>query len=110
MTEGPDVGRAMMHSPLQTPAQELPSKPCRLHHRQVEDGTPFGRWYPPGHAALPDDEEGAAMYRDASHMLREVRRYPDSCPIASLSALNWCYAFQCLREGVGMPRLKPGSE
>ena len=43
-----------------------------LHPCQVEDGTPFGRWYPPGHAALPDDEDGAAMYRDASHMLRKV--------------------------------------
>ena len=45
---------------------------ARLAIWQVEDGTPFGRWYPPGHAALPDDEAGAVMYRDASEMLREV--------------------------------------
>ena len=54
---------------------------------QVEDGTPFGRWYPPGHAALPDDEQGAAMYRDASEVLREVS-------VRSIFALQQSY---CMR-------------
>lgn len=39
---------------------------------QVEAGTPFARWQAAGRLSFPDDEAGADMYRDASHMLRQV--------------------------------------
>ena len=37
---------------------------------QVEDKTPFARWYAPGTTPLPSDEASADMYRTASAMLR----------------------------------------
>ena len=45
---------------------------CLTHylHLQVEDKTPFARWYAPGAAPLPSDEASADMYRTASSMLR----------------------------------------
>lgn len=36
---------------------------------QVEAGTPFGRWFSPGEAPLPEDETCADMYRTASRVL-----------------------------------------
>lgn len=39
---------------------------------QVEEGTPFEKWYPAGTTLLPQDEEGALMYEDASRILQEV--------------------------------------
>ena len=38
----------------------------------MEEGTPFGKWYPAGSSALPPEDDGAAMYSDASRMLQEV--------------------------------------
>ncbi len=83
-------------SPLQTPARKLLSKTLSPAPSQVEDGTPFGRWYPPGHAALPDDEDGAAMYRDASHMLREVSV---TLTAAQLPTCPWWSAAMHMRTG-----------
>lgn len=44
--------------------------PCAAHHEyasgQVEDKTPFSRWYTPGAAPLPTDEAAADMFRTAS--------------------------------------------
>lgn len=42
---------------------------------QVEAGTPFERWQAAGRLSFPDDDEGAAMYADASRMLRQVHTY-----------------------------------
>ncbi len=52
-----------------------------LARTQVEEGTPFGRWYAAGQRPLPLEDEAADMYVVASDMLRaagyehyEVRR------------------------------------
>ena len=37
---------------------------------QVEEGTPFARWYSPGRAPLPEEDSAAEMYRMASRTLR----------------------------------------
>ena len=37
---------------------------------QVEDNTPFARWYQPGAQPLPSNDESADMYRRASAVLR----------------------------------------
>ena len=42
----------------------------------MEDGTPFGTWYPAGTKLLPQEDDGALMYADASSMLQAV------CPIS----------------------------
>jgi hypothetical protein len=62
---------------------------------QVEAGTPFARWQADGRLSFPDDEAGAAMYRDASNLLRQVTLpfYPtwsqgDARPICS-SLMFW---------------------
>ena len=39
---------------------------------QVEDKTPFARWYTPGAAPLPSDEAAADMFRMASNVLRSA--------------------------------------
>ena len=36
---------------------------------QVEDKTPFARWYTPGTAPLPTDEAAADMFRMTSRVL-----------------------------------------
>ena len=55
-------------------ANECIGAPCEtwLAREQVEAGTPFGRWHDAGRLRLPTDDEGAAMYSDASRMLLEV--------------------------------------
>jgi coproporphyrinogen III oxidase-like Fe-S oxidoreductase len=37
---------------------------------QVEEGTPFARWYQPGKKPLPDDDAAWQMYAAASTTLR----------------------------------------
>lgn len=37
--------------------------------RQVEAGTPFGKWFTAGEAPLPEDQTCADMYRTASKVL-----------------------------------------
>lgn len=41
-----------------------------VYDLQIEDGTPFGRWYTPGESPLPSDSSAADMYRLASRRLR----------------------------------------
>lgn len=41
-----------------------------IHHTQVEEGTPFARWYQPGKKPLPDDDAAWQMYAAASTTLR----------------------------------------
>lgn len=43
-----------------------------IYDLQVEAGTPFGRWRDQGRLSFPDDSSGAAMYTDASAMLRKA--------------------------------------
>lgn len=40
-----------------------------VYDLQVEAGTAFGRWYTPGAAPLPSDDDGALMLRDAHAQL-----------------------------------------
>lgn len=40
-----------------------------IHAAQVEDKTPFARWYEPRAAPLPSDESAADMFRLASSLL-----------------------------------------
>ena len=42
-----------------------------VYDLQIEEGTPFDKWYEPGQGVMPDDETGAAMFRDASAVLRD---------------------------------------
>jgi oxygen-independent coproporphyrinogen-3 oxidase len=42
-----------------------------VYDLQIEEGTPFHKWYEPGEGVMPDDETGAAMFRDASAVLRD---------------------------------------
>lgn len=41
-----------------------------VYDLQVEEGTPFARWYTPGEGPLPREEDAAEMFRDASSALR----------------------------------------
>jgi oxygen-independent coproporphyrinogen-3 oxidase len=41
-----------------------------VYDLQVEEGTPFARWYRPGAAPLPADDAAAGMFEDASAALR----------------------------------------
>ena len=41
-----------------------------VYDLQIEEGTPFGKWYEPGVGPMPREEDGAAMFRDASRALR----------------------------------------
>ncbi|CBJ30711.1 coproporphyrinogen III oxidase [Ectocarpus siliculosus] len=43
-----------------------------VYDLQVEAGTPFGRWFSPGEAPLPEDETCADMYRTASGVLGQA--------------------------------------
>lgn len=43
-----------------------------VYDLQVEAGTPFGRWRDSGRLSFPDDTSGAAMFTDASTMLRQA--------------------------------------
>ena len=40
-----------------------------VYDLQIEEGTPFGKWYEPGVGPMPREEDGAAMFRDASRAL-----------------------------------------
>ncbi|CAN0353421.1 unnamed protein product, partial [Scytosiphon promiscuus] len=40
-----------------------------VYDLQVEAGTPFGSWFTPGEAPLPEDQTCADMYRTASKVL-----------------------------------------
>lgn len=39
---------------------------------QVEEGTPFARWFTPGESPLPQDADAAAMYSTASALLQDA--------------------------------------
>ena len=43
-----------------------------MYDLQVEEGTPFARWYTPGEGPLPREEDAAEMFRDASRALRDA--------------------------------------
>ncbi|KAK9814526.1 hypothetical protein WJX72_007398 [[Myrmecia] bisecta] len=43
-----------------------------VYDLQVEDKTPFGRWYKPGASPLPSDSTAANMYQAASQTLRHA--------------------------------------
>ena len=43
-----------------------------VYDLQVEEGTPFARWYTPGEGPLPREEDAAEMFRDASRALRDA--------------------------------------
>ncbi|KAK9804542.1 hypothetical protein WJX73_006876 [Symbiochloris irregularis] len=62
--------------PISVSFQEELLKACGRSHDhisvydlQVEDKTPFARWYTPGSAPLPTDEAAASMFRAASRVL-----------------------------------------
>ena len=40
-----------------------------VYDLQIEEGTPFGKWYEPGVGPMPREEDSAAMFRDASRAL-----------------------------------------
>ena len=40
-----------------------------VYDLQIEEGTPFWKWYEPGVGPMPREEDGAAMFRDASRAL-----------------------------------------
>ena len=40
-----------------------------VYDLQIEEGTPFGRWYTSGVTPMPQEEDGATMFRDASFIL-----------------------------------------
>ena len=46
-----------------------------VYDLQVEEGTPFARWYSPGAHPLPSDSDAARMFRDASEVLRTEGGY-----------------------------------
>jgi oxygen-independent coproporphyrinogen-3 oxidase len=46
-----------------------------VYDLQVEEGTPFARWYSPGAHPLPCDSDAARMFRDASEVLRTEGGY-----------------------------------
>ena len=43
-----------------------------VYDLQIEEGTPFHKWYEPGEGVMPDEETGAAMFRDAAYVLRDA--------------------------------------
>ena len=45
-----------------------------MYDLQVEEGTPFARWYCPGRTRLPSDSDAARMFRDASEVLQNGGR------------------------------------
>ena len=57
------------HAAHLTPAGARLGRPGAFCATQVEDGTPFAKWYTPGSQPLPSDEASAAMYRRASEVL-----------------------------------------
>lgn len=63
--------------------------PCEtcLAAKQVEAGTPFGRWHDAGRLKLPTDDEGAAMYSDASRMLLEVLPFFPPTPLGTFAVI-----------------------
>ena len=64
----------------------------------MEEGTPFGKWYPAGSSLLPQEEAGAAMYADASRMLRQVAA--DLCPRALQRDAHRSFSSACTSIGV----------
>lgn len=40
-----------------------------MYDLQVEEGTPFGRWYTLGEGPMPREEEAVEMFRAASEVL-----------------------------------------
>lgn len=59
--------KGLKHGSCHCPHRESPL--TRSASAQVEDKTPFARWYTPGTAPLPSDEAACTMFRAGSRVL-----------------------------------------
>mmetsp|Transcript_19983 Transcript_19983/g.55628 ORF Transcript_19983/g.55628 Transcript_19983/m.55628 type:complete len:480 (+) Transcript_19983:87-1526(+) len=88
---------------LQEAVRAQPSH-VSVYDLQVEEGTPFARWYSPGSAPLPEDDDTASMYTAASSTLQnagyehyEVSNYARHGHRSQHNQVYWhglpCYGF-----------------
>lgn len=61
----PGLTPALWRESLEEAVKAAPSH-VSVYDLQVEEGTPFGRWYTPGEGPMPREEEAAEMFRTAS--------------------------------------------
>jgi len=67
----PQLTRDKWRHSLQEAVKAGPSH-VSVYDLQVEEGTPFARWYNQGQSPLPKDDDAAAMYAEASSVLGQA--------------------------------------
>jgi coproporphyrinogen III oxidase-like Fe-S oxidoreductase len=65
----PGLTPALWRSSLEETVAAAPDH-VSVYDLQVEEGTPFGRWYIPGEGPMPREEEAVEMFKAASEVLR----------------------------------------
>lgn len=99
----PGLTRAAWRQSLQSAIAAAPPH-ISVYDLQIEEGTPFAKWYSPGDAPLPPDGDAAEMYADAVRLLTaagyehyEVSNYASPGHRSRHNQVYWrgggCYAF-----------------